>query len=94
MSALTCLLCGHDVLGNGDSVLRAAGPVHHAPPALHGEVDVSMSRHRPLVDTQDWTERGVRLKLLFTGGPLTFSQQELASAHWRLVGTATLTPCC
>lgn len=65
VSALTRLLCGHDVLGNGDSVLRAAGPVHHPPPALHGEVDVSVSHHRPLVDAQDWTQKGLCSKLLF-----------------------------
>lgn len=71
MSALTCLLCGHDVLGKGDPVLRAAGPVHHAPPALHGEVDVSMSCHRPLVDAQDWRENGLRLELLLTRRPIS-----------------------
>ena len=48
----TWLSAGQDVLGDGDSVLGAAGPVHHAPPALHGEADVRVARHRPLVDAQ------------------------------------------
>lgn len=37
---LTWLASGQDVLGDGDSVLGAARPVHHASPALHGEADV------------------------------------------------------
>lgn len=75
MSGLTCLLCGHDVLGDGDSVLRAAGPVHHAPPALHGEVDVSMSCHGPLVDAQDWREKAGLQQELRQG---SVTQQELS----------------
>ena len=50
VAALTWFTGGQDVLGDDDSVLRAAGPVHHAPPALHGEVDVCLTHHWTLVD--------------------------------------------
>ena len=50
---LTRLLsCGQDVLGDGDPVVRAAGPLHHAPPTLHGERDVCIAHHWTLVDAQ------------------------------------------
>lgn len=52
-TALTWLASWQDVLGDGDSVLGAAGPVHHAPPALHGEADVCVPHHRTLVDAQN-----------------------------------------
>lgn len=50
VAALTWLASGQDVLGDGDSVLGAAGPVHHAPPALHREADVCMTHHWALVN--------------------------------------------
>lgn len=53
VTALTWLASGQNVLGDGDSVLRAAGPVHHAPPALHREADVCMTDHWTLVDAQN-----------------------------------------
>lgn len=55
---LTWLAGGQDVLGDGDSVLGAAGPVHHASPALHGEADV-WRRRRTFVDAQDCSEGGL-----------------------------------
>lgn len=63
VSVLTRLVCRHNVLGDGDSVLWAASPVHHSPPAFHREVDVSMSCHWPLVNAQNWTQKGEHLKL-------------------------------
>lgn len=65
VSVLTCFVCRHNVLGDGDSVLWAASPVHHAPPAFHREIDVSVSCHRPLVNAQDWTQKGDRSNLFF-----------------------------
>ena len=53
MLHLTWLASRQNVLGDGDSVLRAAGPVHHAPPALHREADVCVTRHWTLMDAQN-----------------------------------------
>lgn len=63
VSVLTCLVCRHNVLGDGDSVLWAASPVHHSPPAFHREVDISMSCHWSLVNAQNWTQKGDHSKL-------------------------------
>lgn len=40
MCCLTWHPCGEGALEDGDLLLRVLGPVHHAPPAFHGEADV------------------------------------------------------